>query len=223
MDVSVLRVRLIVTFYLLLGGAVIGFFFYGVSAQFPVDTAFAKENLIRLHVLANSNLPSDQNLKLLVRDAVLAETRDLFGEAETKEEAQLLIVENRDRIEMAAKEVIAAAGYDYAVTLAVGHFQFPEKAYGTLILPEGCYDALQIKIGAAKGDNWWCVLFPPLCFADLETNVSEASLVKVNDDKEASGIAFRFKIWDHLMDTQYARQIQKWWRASAAAHIPISN
>lgn len=223
-DTRVLRVRLIVVFCLILAGAVIGFFLYGVLSQFSADTAFAKENLIRLHVLANSNSPGDQDLKLLVRDAVLAETKDIFAEAQTKEEAQVLIVHNRHRIEKAAQKVIEEAGYDYPVTLMVGHFQFPERVYGTLVLPQGGYDALKVEIGAGAGDNWWCVLFPPLCFAGLDGNTSAEPLAKVNTDKEASGIAFRIKLWDQLLDSQYAKQIQKWWQASAvAAHPRTSN
>src|SRR5690606_19236877 len=117
-------------------------------------------NLIRLHILANSNSPVDQDLKLQVRDAVLLAAQDIFNGVATKDEAKKYIHDNWDLIRETALKTIREAGFPYDVELQLGTFPFPERDYGNLSLPEGNYEALRIIIGEGKGDNWWCVLFP---------------------------------------------------------------
>ena len=120
----------------------------GVTA---VREAFPCGNYLRLHVLANSDRLSDQRLKYQVRDAPDAKT------------ARLLAEEHIAVFQEAAEKVVRAKGYDYPVTARVGEFDFPDRRYGELFLPEGIYQAVQIRIGQAAGHNWWCVLYPPLC------------------------------------------------------------
>ncbi len=180
------------------------------------ETAFAQHNLIRLHVLANSNSPKDQDLKLLVRDTVIEETKSILGTVGDKQEAHRLLQSHRDRIEDAAQARVYGEGYAYPVAVQIGKFPFPLRKYGDLSLPEGVYDAVRVEIGSGAGDNWWCVLFPPLCLSDLEGTNSD--LLLVNEDGEGRNFAFRLKIWDHFSQTQYARTIQRWWRASAAGY-----
>ena len=122
--------------------------------------------VVRFHVLANSDSEADQNLKLAVRDRVLQEYGDLLETCENKEETLTALEHAKQEIcETAAKEVVAQ-GYDYPVRVSIVREEFPFKKYDDLIFPAGVYDALRIEIGEAEGQNWWCVLYPQMCFVD---------------------------------------------------------
>ena len=122
--------------------------------------------VVRFHVLANSDSEADQNLKLAVRDRVLQEYGDLLETCENKEETlAALELAKQEICETAAKEVVAQ-GYDYPVRVSIVREEFPFKKYDDLIFPAGVYDALRIEIGEAEGQNWWCVLYPQMCFVD---------------------------------------------------------
>ncbi len=124
-------------------------------------------NMVRLHVIANSDSNEDQSLKLKVRDAILSHSRSNFTKKdEVKGELQ--------SYKEIAEKVIAENGYSYDVEVEYGNFKFPTKEYNNLRLPAGNYDAVRIKIGSAEGQNWWCVMFPPLCFVDGTTDTSFA-------------------------------------------------
>jgi stage II sporulation protein R len=131
----------------------------------PVQT-LDKKQLIRLHVLANSDSPSDQAVKLAVRDAVIAYLKPLFANTTEVNDARKIVLENQEQIIAVAKNVLAAQGFDYDVHIQLGLFDFPIKSYGDFVLPAGRYEAVRILIGQGQGQNWWCVLFPPLCFID---------------------------------------------------------
>ncbi|NMA61122.1 MAG: stage II sporulation protein R [Firmicutes bacterium] len=216
-----IRTRLLMCTLFLSVGVLLAFLLNVLSGNLNHDTAFAAQNLIRIHVLANSNLPKDQDLKLEVRDAILEETRSLLHQVSQKKQAQEIIVQNQARIEEVAKEVIIAQGFDYPVQVEIGYYPFPTRTYGSLSVPEGWYDAVRVKIGEATGDNWWCVLFPPLCLGDLENG--DSGLVEVNQEASEVRVAFRWKIWDQLAQTQYAQTIQKWWQASAASYPSLAD
>ena len=124
-------------------------------------------NMVRLHVIANSDSDEDQSLKLKVRDAILSHSKKSF----TKKDEVAGELESYRKI---AKEVILQNGYDYEVEVEYGNFKFPTKEYNNLRLPAGNYDAVRIKIGNAEGQNWWCVMFPPLCFVDGTTDTTLA-------------------------------------------------
>lgn len=124
------------------------------------------EEFVRFHVLANSDSAEDQRLKLLVRDKVLLAFHDGLSASGSKDETETFLQANLDNIKQTAWEIIREAGYTYPVTVSLCEAEFPRKIYGDVMLPAGTYDALQIKIGEAKGQNWWCVMFPPLCFVD---------------------------------------------------------
>ena len=122
--------------------------------------------VVRFHVLANSDSEADQNLKLAVRDRVLQEYGDLLETCENKEETlAALELAKQEICETAAKEVVAQ-GYDYPVRVSIVREEFPFEKYDDLIFPAGVYDALRIEIGEAEGQNWWCVLYPQMCFVD---------------------------------------------------------
>ena len=122
-----------------------------------------RENAVRLHILANSDSEEDQALKLKVRDAVLALSADWQEEAATAAEALALAESRLPTIRETAQAVVAAAGCDYPVTAEVCRMYFTTRQYDTLTLPAGTYDAVRLSIGAGEGQNWWCVMYPPLC------------------------------------------------------------
>ena len=129
------------------------------------------DNLFRLHVIANSDSDEDQELKYIVRDKILASIGEMCKNVNTKEEIVNIAKENMDEIKKIAKNTILENGYDYSVNIDVGNFSFPTKYYGDVALPSGFYDALKIEIGQAEGNNWWCVMFPPLCFTDITSGI----------------------------------------------------
>lgn len=122
--------------------------------------------VVRFHVLANSDSEEDQKLKLAVRDRVLQEYGDLLQESESKEETLRSLERMQQEICATAQAEVLAQGYDYPVRISLVREEFPFKKYDELIFPAGVYDALRIEIGEAKGQNWWCVLYPQMCFVD---------------------------------------------------------
>ena len=168
------------------------------------------DNVFRLHVIANSDSTEDQNLKLLVRDEILKYMNCISKNISSKEELMNVAYENLSVLEEIAKETIVENGYDYDVSLEIGNFSFPTKHYGDITLPPGYYDALRIKIGNADGQNWWCVMFPPLCFVDVTTGVvpeESKEILKDNLSSEefdlisdSSSTDFKFKIVEVLQN-----------------------
>ena len=121
------------------------------------------DNVLRLHVLANSDSSEDQALKLEVRDRILEETATLFKDCKSKDEAREAVESNLDKIREIAEQTIREAGYDYSVSVSLGEEEYPTKNYEECCFPAGEYLSLRVMIGEAEGENWWCVLFPPLC------------------------------------------------------------
>ena len=130
--------------------------------SFAKDGDSVKNAVLRLHVIANSDTPEDQALKLRVRDALLKKSGDLAA-AESKQQAAQTIEAQLETLKDAAKRVVAQQGFRYDVALSLEHSAFPTRTYGDVTLPAGEYDALRVVIGEGKGQNWWCVMFPPLC------------------------------------------------------------
>ena len=127
--------------------------------------------VFRLHVLANSNSEEDQNLKLKVRDSLLNYMNGLCSNCSTKQEAISIANEHKDDFQKIAEQTIKENGYDYTAKINIDNFYFPTKNYVDISLPAGYYDALRVEIGEAKGKNWWCVMFPSLCFIDVSSGV----------------------------------------------------
>lgn len=163
-----------------------------------------ENSVIRLHVLANSDSAEDQALKLRVRDRILKDGRELFKNAKSEEEARRILSENRDFLENSARDEIFSAGYDYPVALNMGKYDFPMKVYENYAFPSGEYEAVRVEIGKAEGQNWWCVMFPPLCFVDgtvdekkAEETLRSALTADEFDVISASGgVDLRFKVVD---------------------------
>lgn len=123
-------------------------------------------NIIRFHVIANSDSDIDQALKLKVKDVVVEAMRPKLAKAQSKEEAEQILEKNKENVEQLADEIMQEEGYSYKSHAELGITTFPIKQYGDLTFPAGEYKAFRILIGNAKGKNWWCVMFPTLCYVD---------------------------------------------------------
>ena len=134
-------------------------------------SANISSSVFRLHVIANSDSAEDQNLKYLVRDALIDYMNSVSKNSNSKDEAISIAYQHKSDFYKIAKKVINDNGYDYNVNISIGNFTFPTKNYGDISLPAGYYDALKVEIGNASGQNWWCVMFPPLCFVDISTGI----------------------------------------------------
>ena len=131
--------------------------------------------VIRFHVIANSDSQDDQALKLAVRDRVLEQAETLYPEGATLEEARQALEEHLELLSETGQAVVEEWGCDYPVTAQMEQCWFPTKEYGEFALPAGDYTALRVVIGAGKGQNWWCVAFPPLCLGAASETVDEAT------------------------------------------------
>ena len=130
---------------------------------FARESEQLRDEVLRLHIMPNSDSYADQQLKLAVRDAVLREQPELFVEAITREDALVQARERIIEIEQLALIEVSHRGYDYSVTADVVNMYFPTRNYEGFILPAGRYWAVSITIGSGGGQNWWCVIFPPMC------------------------------------------------------------
>lgn len=122
--------------------------------------------VFRFHVIANSDSEEDQELKMKVKEAVVAYMRETLSGAENAAEAKAWAIRHKEELVRVSEEVLRAEGCSDKVTAEVVRCEFPDKTYGDITFPAGWYDALRIRIGKAQGHNWWCVLYPNLCFMD---------------------------------------------------------
>lgn len=148
----------------------------------------AKE-VFRFHILANSDVEEDQELKMQVKEAVILYMKEMLPAGADRHETKQWVIRHQDEIEEIAECVIEEQGYSYSVRTEVTKSTFPDKTYGDVMLPAGEYEALRIEIGEAKGQNWWCMLYPSLCFTDAVNAVVE------EDGKE--------KLKDTLTEEEY--------------------
>ncbi|MBS3899192.1 MAG: stage II sporulation protein R [Dethiobacter sp.] len=140
-----------------------------LTYQAPKNQA-TPEDYLRLHVRAHSDAPSDQLLKYQVRDAVLAVLASHLAAAESLHTAGTKVDQSLPEVVFAAQQVVRQAGYDYTVRASLGEADFPTRLYGGQVYRAGRYQALQIYLGEGLGKNWWCVLFPPLCFVGVASD-----------------------------------------------------
>lgn len=172
-----------------------------------------REKLIRFHVIANSDSEDDQELKLKVRDAVIAYLEPKLEKSSSIEESEEIIKGEYKNLEEISKNIIDENGYTYNVAIGLKYSNFPAKQYSSVVLPAGEYKALKIVIGEGKGKNWWCVMFPPLCFVDEENGIidektdkklqeilspEEYDLIMAKDKSEVKDLKFKFKIIEVL-------------------------
>ena len=157
---------------------------------FTASAGTVKDNVVRLHILANSNYEIDQEVKLKVRDALLETNASILSDTVTKENAKEHFEASKDILLKTAKDTLKDNGFDYNVKITLQEEYFETRAYGNLIFPAGQYTALKVVLGKGEGKNWWCVMFPPLCVpaADgIETKENTADYLTQSGEKIVSG------------------------------------
>jgi len=194
--------RMILMLLLLLSG------FMFLSAWLEETGKELEQDILRLHVLANSDSAEDQNLKLTVRDRILEEAKSILVNTDNRTEAEFRLNRELEKIAYAGAETVASEGYNYPVTASIEKCWFPTKEYSDFKLPAGEYTALRIVIGEGGGQNWWCVVFPPLCLGGASEKVEvTAAMAGLSGEEialitgEDGGYIVRFKlleIWDEI-------------------------
>ena len=174
-----------------------------------------KNKLIRFHVIANSDSDEDQNLKLKVRDAVIDYLQPKLDLSSSIEESETIIKSEYKELENISKNIVLENGYKYDISVGIDYSTFPTKQYSNVVLPAGEYKALRIIIGEGKGKNWWCVMFPPLCFVDEQSSIidtetdkklreilteEEYELIAQNNKKQVNKVEVKFKIVEILQN-----------------------
>ena len=190
------------------------FLYISISAISYVNAVSSdiENSVFRLHVIANSDTKEDQDLKYKVRDNLIEYMNSLCKDVTSKEEAIKISKLHEEDFLNIASNTIKENGYSYPVTIEFGNFSFPTKDYGDISLPAGYYDALRVKIGEAKGQNWWCVMFPPLCFVNVSSGIvpeDSKELIKqeLNDEEysivtkeDNSNIQFKIGLIEWFMN-----------------------
>ena len=176
---------------------------------FTASAGTVKEDVVRLHILANSNSEIDQEVKLKVRDALLETNASILSDSVTKENAKEHFESSKDILLKTAKKTLKENGFNYNVKITLQEEYFNTRTYGNLTFPAGQYTALKVVLGNGEGKNWWCVMFPPLCVptADgLETNETTADYLTKSGEKIVNGgekyiVKFKFlEIYEELRD-----------------------
>ena len=166
------------------------------------------EEILRLHVVANSDSEEDQALKMEVKESIVTYLRGIMGDAKSVEEARQEIQKRLPAIEDLAREKMKMEGYDYEADAVLGKCYFPVKEYGDMTFPAGEYEALKVNLGKSAGKNWWCVMYPTLCFVDstyqivpetskekLKENLTEEEYNSLLDGGDNVQYSFQFIEW----------------------------
>lgn len=169
------------------------------------------DQVLRLHILANSDSEEDQALKLKVRDRIIQETAGLFDQVENREEARTLLLKKMDELCAAAQDEVYRQGYQYQVSMELTEMYFTTRVYGNVALPAGYYEALRVTIGEGAGHNWWCVIFPAMCLPvaeeskELDDVLNEEQMDIVDEGADAQ-YEIKFKA------LEWYEQIVDWFR-----------
>ena len=180
---------------------------FGILTVLPIHgESEIYSDVLRLHVIASSDSEADQALKLLVRDAVLLEAQPLLDGVYDRKKAESIISENLELFKATAEKAIRENGYDYPISVELGKEEYPTKSYESCCFPAGEYTSLRILIGEAAGQNWWCVLFPPLCLS-AATDADAFASVGITDgqyqiitENENPKYKIRFKILESFSE-----------------------
>lgn len=170
---------------------------------FTSSAQTVKDDVVRLHILANSDSETDQEIKLNVRDALLETNTKILGNNVTAENAKEYFEESKEVLLRTAKETLKENSCNYDVKITLAEEYFNTRTYGNLTFPAGQYTALKVILGEGQGKNWWCVMFPPLCIpaADgLDTNENTADYLTESGEKIVNGgekyiVKFKFLEW----------------------------
>ncbi len=167
---------------------ILGAIFFADFAGFAERIRTLREDVLRLHILADSDSEEDQALKLKVRDALLEESGVLFAGCDTPEEIRKRAEEQQETIRLLAQNVLEENGCDDKVTVQLVQMEFDEKQYKEITMPAGNYDALRILIGEAEGQNWWCVMYPPLCIPSASDVIGDSGTARECFGEETADI-----------------------------------
>lgn len=201
--------RLTLIFFLLIAFIIVSAISYASAISENISNS-----VFRLHVIANSDSEEDQNLKYIVRDNLLEYMNTLTSGITSKDAAIEIAKAHEKDFYNIAKNTIKENGYAYDVKVEIGNSYFPTKYYGDISLPAGFYDSLKVEIGNASGQNWWCVMFPPLCFVDMSTGIvpdeSKQTMKEtlaneeyaIISDTTSKDISFKFKLIEFFANNQ---------------------
>lgn len=164
--------KLLTIFFLLL--IVVSCFCFGI-----INKQEKHNEYLRIHIRANSNLQVDQNVKYKVKDAIVEYLTPIISNCETKEDFLKVLQENLKNIECISNNILAQNSFDYFTTALINNEYFPVRTYDGFTLENGYYDALIVNLGSGKGDNWWCVVYPPLCFTNTYNNYYKSRIVEI--------------------------------------------
>lgn len=193
---------------LIFSGIIMGFIKVDARKDSQIQASIAEE-IIRFHVIANSDSKADQDLKLKVKESLVKELSPYLSRATSVTDARTILSDMLPFIKETAENVVRQEGFNYSVTASLEPYNFPIKIYGDYTFPSGTYEALRVKIGDAKGKNWWCVLFPPLCFVDEtysivdETTEEQLKYLLTEEEFEIlkvqkAPVKIKFKLWEEL-------------------------
>lgn len=177
-----------------------------------IQEGLAKQ-LLRLHVIANSDSACDQEAKQIVKNGLVVYMESFLAEVDSKEDAMNEISYHIPELQEEATKILRELGYHYNVTISLGPATFPIKVYGDITLPAGEYDALRVQLGEAKGKNWWCILFPNLCYVDtthqivpedskhkLQAILTEEEYHAITKKTGKTKVEVKFKLWEWFQD-----------------------
>lgn len=176
-----------------------------------MQTAVANQ-VFRLHIIANSDSPEEQALKLQVRDRILTDCSHLFSQCSSAEDAAAVAKRNLLLLQATARDELLRHGVLQPVSVWVGERRFPTKAYGSVRLPAGTYTALNLRIGTGAGQNWWCVMYPPLCLMGDAVSADEDTLAALRKELSAEEYALVTETEDIYINVKFklAELIGKW-------------
>ena len=149
-----------------------------MPSQSQSNVSLAENEYFRIHIRANSNSVEDQDVKYLIKDRLVSELTPLLANATTKDDAMKIVSNNLLLICDISNEVLASQGFNYKTRAEIKVENFPTRSYDTITLDSGYYDSLIVYLGEGVGDNWWCVVYPPLCFVGGENNDSNTVVYK---------------------------------------------
>lgn len=176
--------------------------FMGSFSGFANKLENLQHDVLRLHILANSDSEDDQHLKLKVRDKLLEESEKLFQGCQTLDDMKQRAIEKKDTIRLLAKSVLEENGCHEDVAVQLVQMEFDTREYEELTMPAGCYDALRILIGKAEGHNWWCVMYPPLCLPVAEPEIYfDTDTVEILENPQKYEVRFKcVEVWNELKE-----------------------
>ncbi len=150
-----------------------------VTVLFSACSIGANTEYLRIHVRANSNDEIDQNIKYEVKDVVVSFLTPIVAEIKTKEEAERVLCENLSKLKKEIDKFLKEKGFIYTSKVSLKNEKFPTRVYKNLTLEEGFYDALIVELGSGTGDNWWCVIYPPLCFTAENNLIYKSKIYEI--------------------------------------------